>query len=167
MKMANVIITKKGGTTRSNGFADWTLEDVLKHNERIAKTKKKKEPAKTKTTKKKKVKTGKYKAQKTVVDGIKFDSKKEANRYIELKKLLKAGKIKNLRYQVPFELQPKFKIGSKTILPIKYIADFVYIDENGIEIVEDVKSPATITQAYKIKRKLFAYVYGKEIQEYI
>ena len=67
----------------------------------------------------------KYNAKKTIVDGITFDSKHEADRYCELKLLLRAGAITDLRLQVPFELQPAFTVnGKKKIDRYHYIADF-------------------------------------------
>lgn len=94
----------------------------------------------------------KYSNKKTVIDGIAFDSKKEAGRYLELKLLLKAGQISDLQLQVAYELVPKQK-GERAV---KYIADFVYI-ENGKTIVEDAKGFKT--EKYIIKRKLFKYKY--------
>jgi len=81
-----------------------------------------------------KQKPGKYSNIKTEIDGIKFDSTKEANRYCELKILLRAGKISNLCRQVKFILIP----GSITERALYYIADYVYT-EDGQTIVEDVK----------------------------
>lgn len=68
----------------------------------------------------------KYKNKKVLFDGIEFDSKKECNRYIDLKLLERQGLIKDLRRQVRFELQPSYKKNDKTIRPIYYIADFTY-----------------------------------------
>jgi hypothetical protein len=68
----------------------------------------------------------KYHNKKTVVDGITFDSKHEADRYIELSMLLKAGEISDLRLQVPFELIPTIRINGETLRSTKYLADFVY-----------------------------------------
>ena len=70
-------------------------------------------------------KASKYKSVKTQVDGITFDSKREAKRYCELKLLVKAKVIKDLRLQVPFELITKHEIESIKIRTTKYIADFV------------------------------------------
>lgn len=101
----------------------------------------------------------KYKAQKTIIDGIEFDSKKEAKRYIELRYLEKIGQIRNLQRQVPFLLQEGFVNNKgKKIREINYIADFCYT-QDGVKIVEDVKSPATKTPVYKIKKKMFEYRY--------
>lgn len=98
----------------------------------------------------------KYHSKKTTVDGIEFDSKKEAKRYCELKMLEKAGKIKDLRLQYQFVLQPPFRKNGKTIRAITYVADFVYLDlERCKNIVEDVKGYKT--DVYQLKKKLFEY----------
>lgn len=100
----------------------------------------------------------KYKNVKTTLDGITFDSIKEAKRYYELKLLLRAGAITDLSLQVKFELIPKSKYGRA----ICYIADFVYI-ENGERIVEDVKGIKT--DVYRLKKRLMAEKYNIEIKE--
>jgi hypothetical protein len=99
----------------------------------------------------------KYHNIKTVVDGMKFDSKAEANRYCELKLLQRAGKIQSLKLQPRYLIQEKFKYGGKTELKIEYVADFEYV-ENGQVVVEDVKGMKTAV--YKLKRKLFLYNYN-------
>ena len=108
----------------------------------------------------------KYNSRKTVIDDITFDSKKEAKRYVELKKKQDEGEITDLRLQVPFELVPSFTIeidGKKRKRRnIRYIADFVYY-ENGQKIVEDVKGRKT--EIYKLKKKLFEYKYKTTIKE--
>ena len=101
----------------------------------------------------------KYNSKKTIVDGITFDSRKEAGRYSELKLLEKAGEIKDLQLQPRFILQESFKYQGKTERKIEYIADFQY-EENGRIIVEDVKSEITKTPLYRVKRKLFLKRYG-------
>ena len=103
-------------------------------------------------------KTSKYKNKKVVYDGIKFDSQKEKNHYIGLKMLLKAGIIKDLELQKTFELQPSFKKNGKTYRKITYKADFCYFN-NKVDkyIVEDVKGFKT--EVYKLKKKIFEYVY--------
>lgn len=94
----------------------------------------------------------KYGAKKTEIDGIKFDSKLEANRYMQLKFLEEVGKIKELRLQQEFELQPKFKDKEgKTIRAINYIADFTYYNDKGEFIVEDTKGFET--KEFKLKQK--------------
>lgn len=110
---------------------------------------------------KKKKKKSKYRAIKTKVDGISFDSKKEARRYKELKILEKADEIKSLELQPRFLLQEKFKYNGKTIRKIEYIADFRYIDEKGNTIVEDVKGMKT--EVYKIKKKIFLKKHGENL----
>ena len=102
----------------------------------------------------------KYRNKKIVVNGIEFDSQKEYKRYFDLKILERCGVIQNLQMQVPFVLIDKSKYGRA----IKYVADFVYT-ENGKQIVEDVKSEATKTQFYKLKKRLMAERYGIEIKE--
>ena len=98
----------------------------------------------------------KYSNKKTLIDGHKFDSKKEANRYSELKMLECAGEIDDLKLQPVFLLQDKFvdAEGNKQ-RKIEYIADFMYKDKNGRAIVEDVKGMET--DVFKIKKKLFLY----------
>ena len=105
----------------------------------------------------------KYNAKKIMVDGITFDSKKEAKRYTELKLLERAGKITGLELQPEFELQPAFDKDGKHYRKITYKADFHYI-EDGQNIVEDVKGYRT--DVYKLKKKLFEYKYqGLTIKE--
>lgn len=103
----------------------------------------------------------KYNAKKTVIDGHPFDSKREAERYCELKLFLKAGEIRNLVLQPRFLLQDKFvdKQG-KTHKKIEYVADFLYIDKDDKAIVEDVKG--VLTAVYKLKKKLFLNLYDSE-----
>ena len=106
----------------------------------------------------------KYGNRKTVVDGITFDSKKEATRFAELKLLQRAGEIFDLQRQVPFTLIPKQTRDGKTIeRPCVYKADFVYKDKDGTEIVEDVKGMKT--KEYIIKRKLLLWQFGLVIHE--
>lgn len=106
----------------------------------------------------------KYRAKKTEVDGIVFDSKKEARRYQELKLFEKAGVIKDLERQVKFVLIPAQRINGKVAeRECSYIADFVYKDKEGNTIVEDTKGFRTAD--YIIKRKLMLYVHGIKIVE--
>lgn len=121
----------------------------------------------------------KYKNKKVAVNGIVFDSKKEAKRYTELLLLEKAGKIRNLQLQVKFVLIPAqreftneiytkgrkkgcFKKGKLLERECSYIADFVYW-ENGQRIAEDTKGFRT--KDYVIKRKLMLYMHGIRIKE--
>ena len=108
----------------------------------------------------------KYHNKKITIDGITFDSIKESKRYQELKLLERANEITELKLQVPFILLDSYILNGKKHQGIKYIADFVYIDiKTGKYVVEDVKSPATKTQVYKLKKKLFEQKYGIEIKE--
>lgn len=98
----------------------------------------------------------KYHSKKTVIDGITFDSKAEAHRFVELKTLENAGRISHLKLQPEFELIPSFKKNGKTYRRCVYKADFCYMAE-GRFIVEDVKGFKT--EVYKLKRKLFEWRY--------
>ena len=105
-------------------------------------------------------KENKYHAQKTEVDGIKFDSKKESRDWQQLCMLEASGGISNLRRQVQFELQPKFTNNKgEHVRAINYVADFVY-EKGGKTYVQDSKGgKATQTDIFKLKKKLFEYKY--------
>jgi hypothetical protein len=94
----------------------------------------------------------KYHARKTVIGGRKFDSHAEAMRWRQLRLMLEAGVIANLFHHIKYCLQDGFRRDGKVILPIFYEADFVY-NENGRQVVEDVKGVRT--QVYALKRKMF------------
>ena len=99
----------------------------------------------------------KYRNKKTVVDGITFDSKREASRYNELKIAEKSGTITKLRLQVPFAIVVnRIYCGS-------YVSDFVYLDRDGEEIIEDAKGVRS--DLYKLKKKLVEALYGVAIVE--
>lgn len=99
----------------------------------------------------------KYNAQKTEVDGITFDSKKEASRYVELKYMEWTGEIQYLSLQPEYELQAAFQApDGEKIRAIVYRADFIYW-KNGHCIVEDVKGVQT--PVFKIKAKMFKFRY--------
>lgn len=124
----------------------------------------------------------KYYNRKIRVDGIEFDSKREANRYCELRLLQRAGKISNLELQKAYELIPAqyeemptggtYTRGERKGQPktrrvcvekaVKYVADFAYT-QNSKTVVEDAKGVRT--EAYKIKRKLMLHVHGIKIKE--
>ena len=106
-------------------------------------------------------KKSKYSSAKTDVDGIRFDSKKEAEFYAELKLREKAGEISHLRLQPRYLLQKAFKHEGKQYREMEYVADFEYI-ENGETVVVDVKGFRTAV--YMIKRKLFLYRYGDKVK---
>lgn len=103
-----------------------------------------------------KMKLNKYRNTKIKVDGEVFDSKAEYRRYCELLLLQKAKKISELKRQPKFELQASFRTkNGKLIRAITYKADFEYIDADGNQIIEDVKSFITKQdKAYKLKVKM-------------
>ena len=103
----------------------------------------------------------KYHNTKTVADGIKFDSKLEAERYEQLKMMERAGIIRDLELQPEYELIPSFRKNGKTWRRTLYKADFRYIlAEDDSYIIEDVKgSTAVITDVFRLKQKLFEYKY--------
>ena len=105
----------------------------------------------------------KYSNEKEVVDGITFDSKHEAEVYSKLKMLERCGAIRNLRLQVPFILQDKYEINGRKVQAIKYVADFVFENDDLEMEVWDAKGMKT--DVYKLKKKLFEYRYGIEIKE--
>lgn len=106
----------------------------------------------------------KYHNRKTEIDGITFDSYKEATHYQELKLLEKAGVITDLVLQPRYELQPAYEINGRKVRKIEYVADFEYFDtEKKQKVIEDVKGIKT--DIYRLKKKLFEYKYGVEITE--
>lgn len=114
-------------------------------------------------------KQSKYKNIKTEANGIKFDSKKEAQRYAELMAELRSGDIRNLRLQQTFTLQEAYTTYTgERVRAIRYVADFAYercVDGEWLEIVEDVKSRATKTPMYNAKKKMMLHKYGITVQE--
>lgn len=105
----------------------------------------------------------KYSAQKTVVDGITFASKKEAKRYGELKLLARAGEIHNLQMQFKMPVWIMNFKGSGSTFGFNYIADFTYNEKNGDLIVEDVKGFRT--PVYRLKKKCVEAYYEIKIRE--
>lgn len=106
---------------------------------------------------------GKYNAKKTSVDGLVFDSRREANRYVKLREMENNGEISDLQRQVRVELVPPFDRDGQHFRGIYYVVDFTYTDTDGNTIWEDVKGVKT--SVYLIKRKLVAYRYGVSIRE--
>lgn len=119
----------------------------------------------------------KYGNRKVIVDGIRFDSRKEARYYIFLKESEKNGEISNLRLQVPYEIVPAIyeeqvvhlktrdKVVEKCVQKaVHYVADFVYYDAStGREEVVDAKGYRT--PEYKLKKKMMRAFKGIEITE--
>lgn len=111
------------------------------------------------------VKDRKYHNTPTMRGDIRFDSKREAERYDELMLLLKAEEISELKLQPEFTLQEAYTTFYGTrVRAIRYRADFSYL-KWGCLIVEDVKSKATKTREYRLKKKLMLERFGIEIQE--
>lgn len=105
----------------------------------------------------------KYNNQKIRVGGEVFDSKREYNRWCELRLLERSGIICNLQRQVKFRLIDSQKTPERTERPCYYIADFVYYENDGSRVVEDCKGMRT--DVYKIKRKLMLEKYNILIKE--
>ncbi len=110
-----------------------------------------------------KPKSNKFGAKPTFVDGIKFDSRREARRWQDLKLLERAGKIHDLQRQVVFELAPSVRIaGEKRARPaLRYTADAVYWSIEGGRVVEDSKG---ITDtSFRIRQHLMKSVHGIDV----
>lgn len=102
----------------------------------------------------------KYGNKPTVVDGFRFDSIAEAKRYKELKLMELAGEIRDL------VLQPKFIFEYRGVRIGSYKADFQYLlPHSPVLIVEDVKSPASKTQMYCLRKRMMLAFHGIEIRE--
>jgi hypothetical protein len=101
----------------------------------------------------------KYRNKKTEANGIVFDSKKEADRYHELLFLQKAGIVTKIELQPRFLLQAAYMDGARLVRKMEYVADFRVTYSDGRVEVEDVKTSATKTKSYLIKRKLFRKLY--------
>lgn len=99
----------------------------------------------------------------TAADGTKFDSLAELHRWAHLNMLQRGGHISELRRQVVFEMVPSVKFaGAARARPaIRYIADFVYV-EQGVEVIEDVKGVETTE--FKLKRHLMKALLGLEVK---
>lgn len=116
----------------------------------------------------------KYGNKKVIIDGIVFDSKREAKRWSELRILERAGEIQHLSRQVKFVLIPTqrekgtiglhggVKPGKVIERECAYIADFFYM-KDGVPVVEDTKGFRTTD--YIIKRKLMLHVHGIRVKE--
>ena len=155
-------------------FSEWTVADVERRNAAIAASQGKphspqdhppemrmeQEPPRSK-----------YHNVKVVVDGERFDSKREAQYWQELKLREKAGEITNLRRQVAFELlSPSADRGFIFVVVAQYVADFVFdqTDPEGQlhQHVQDVKGgKATRTALYQLKKKWLYLQSGIEIEE--
>jgi hypothetical protein len=105
----------------------------------------------------------KYRNKKTALDGITFDSKREAARYSELRLMERAGHIQSLSLQPKFTLvDSQRRADGKAERPVVYIADFMYFQGENC-IVEDAKGVKT--PDYVIKRKLMLDRHGITVKE--
>ena len=98
----------------------------------------------------------KYNAQPQMVDGIRFDSKREAKRWAELKLLERAGEISNLKRQVPIKLEGRDRpLTTRTGRQMRLTVDFQYTDNRtGLTIFEDSKGVPT--RDYEVRRAVAA-----------
>jgi len=105
------------------------------------------------------VKPPKFRNVPVVVDGIRFDSQKEARRWADLSLLQRAGQISDLSRQVRLPL----KVNGQLVCT--FVPDFTYT-ENGQQVIEDTKSPITRKHpVYRIKVKLLKALTGAEVRE--
>ena len=101
------------------------------------------------------------KPQRTV-DGIVFDSKREAVRYGELKLLVRAGEIGAL------EIQPSYKVAIGGQHFCTYTADFRYVTNRGELVIEETKSTGTQKDAaYRLRKKAAELAYGFKVTEIV
>jgi len=91
----------------------------------------------------------------------KYASKKEAEYAAKYAALESAGVIRQLREQVPFELIPK----DGRLRAVKYYADFTYVDEGGLHVVDIKGGSATKTPVYRLKKRLMRHLLGIDIEE--
>ena len=165
----------------TRGFSPWAQKQIM---QKLAERERKKDMAALADLEKKKNKYNNVPTSRET-DGktLRFDSKKEARRYDELMMLLKAGQIRDLHLQQNFTLQEAYTLpNGNRVRAIVYKADFCYerkvinrYQEDGgcsyttveewVKVVEDVKSRATKTRVYAIKRKLMQEKFGIQIVE--
>lgn len=117
----------------------------------------------------------KYHNEPVKVNGIHFDSKKEANRFMVLMSMQSRGLIRGLKLQAQYTLQESYITDTgERVRAIRYVADFAYEratepDCTGtvhwLPVVEDVKSRATRTAKYEMKKKLLRERFGLAITE--
>lgn len=123
----------------------WTTSDLKRHTQKESMKTIQKQP--------------KYRNIKKEVDGIVFDSKKEAGRYLQLKAMQNAGLISDLKYK---KSECTYPISIKDKLICKYIPDFIYVRDSEL-IIEDAKGIKTAV--YRLKKKLMKAIHGIEIKE--
>lgn len=111
------------------------------------------------------MKHNKYNAsKKQCLQGHMHDSKKEAFRCNELHQMLERGEIKALKVQPAYTLVDAYDYGWRKERALTYTADFEYI-QDGVKVVEDVKSDATKTdKLYIAKRKIFEWKHCRDLR---
>ena len=111
----------------------------------------------------------KYHAKPQEVDGVRFDSRKEARRYQELRLLERAGEIADLELHpvYPIVVVEIWRVGDRPLIDCgRYTADFRYLDKStGATVIEDVKCKATRTTAYRLRKRLVEAIYGITVTE--
>lgn len=131
----------------------WSESDVAAYEQRQARAK---GGAQVEAAAEKRSKFGNKKKE---VNGVVFDSTKEARRYVDLLNWQQSGQIRELRHQ------HEFPITVNEVAICSYVADFTYL-KDGDFIVEDTKSKITRKlPVYRLKLKLMLAVYGITIQE--
>ena len=95
----------------------------------------------------------KFRAKPVEADGIKFPSKKEYKRYMELKQLQQNGEVLFFLRQTPFHLTGG----------VKYLCDYLVFWINGEITFEDVKGVKT--DMYILKKKQVEASYPINITE--
>lgn len=111
-------------------------------------------------------KRNKYGAEPCEIDGRRFDSKAEGQRYMVLKDQERRGEIQDLECQVSYELIPAQVIAGRKERPVRYVADFRYTHD-GRQVVEDVKSKPTRTREFVLKRKLMWFIHKIAVVEFV
>ncbi len=106
----------------------------------------------------------KYRAKKVVLNGIKFDSQREAARWLHLEGEERKGRISGLERQVTYILAPGVRLHGETRQKpaLRYVADFRYVDDKGATVVEDSKGRDT--PVARIKRHLMKSVHGIDVE---
>lgn len=109
-------------------------------------------------------KPAKYRNKKVVVDGLTFDSRKEAHRWVQLRQMQDNGRITDLQRQVTFQLAPSVLLHGefRRKRALTYTADFTYTDEGGNLVIEDAKGLQT--KEFRIKAHLMKAYLGHDIR---
>lgn len=104
------------------------------------------------------VRPPKWRNQKVQVDGYTFDSKREAQYYAELRLREKAGEITKI------VVHPPYALIVNGLIVGKYTPDFQFLENERVRVI-DVKSPASKTEAYQLRKRVFEAVHGLHVEE--